>query len=254
MVDSHAHLDLRNFNRDRKKVIQRAMDRGLKLIINIGIDLFTSQRSISLAEKYPLIYTSVGIHPHNAAKVPPDYLQKLEEMTHHPKVVALGEMGLDFYRDRSPRPVQREVFRQQLRLAKKVNKPIIIHDRDAHKEIVKILEEEGLPDSKGVIHCFSGDLDLAKKCLEMGFYISIAGPVTYAKNHKLREVAAAVPLKRLLIETDAPFLPPVPLRGKRNEPAYVTYVAEKVAALKYISTEDLGRICLENTQRLFSIE
>ncbi len=254
MVDSHAHLDLRNFNRDREEVIQRAADRGLKLIINIGIDLSSSKKSIMLADKYPLVYAAVGIHPHDSALAPSNYLQELEEMAHHPRVVALGEMGLDFYRDRSPRPIQRDVFRRQLRLAKKVNKPVIIHDRDAHDEVLKILEDEGLPDSGGVMHCFSGDLALAGKCLELGLYISIAGPVTYARNNRLCQVAASVPLERLLVETDAPFLTPVPLRGKRNEPANVILVAEKVAALRGISTESLGRSCLENAQRLFSIE
>jgi|LSQX01.1.fsa_nt_gb TatD DNase family protein len=254
MVDSHAHLDFRDFNRDREEVIQRAADRGLKLIINIGFDLSSSEKSMMLADKYPLIYAAVGIHPHDSARAPSHYLRELEKMAHHPRVVAIGEIGLDFFRDRSPRPVQRDVFRQQLRLARKLNKPIIIHDRDAHDEVLKILKEEGLPDSGGVMHCFSGDILLAEKCLELGLYISIAGPVTYAKNNRLQKVAALVPLEKLLIETDAPFLTPVPFRGKRNEPANVILVAEKVAALRGMDTENLGRSCLENTKRLFSLK
>ena len=254
MVDSHVHLDFSDFNRDREEVIQRALDRGLKLIINIGFDLSSSRKSVLLAEKYPFIHAAVGIHPHDSARVPSDYLHELEKMAGQPQVVAIGEIGLDFYRDRSPRPQQRDVFRQQLRLAKKMNKPIIIHALAAHDEVLKILKEEGLPDSGGVMHCFSGDLSLADKCLALGLYISIAGPVTYAKNTGLQEVAAALPLEKLLIETDAPFLTPVPYRGKRNEPANVIFTAEKVAALRGISAENLGRSCLENTQRLFSIE
>ncbi|RJX25231.1 MAG: TatD family deoxyribonuclease [Dethiobacter sp.] len=254
LVDSHAHLDFNNFDRDREEVLQRAKNQGLKLIVNIGFDLASSKESIKLAAQYPFVYAAVGIHPHDAVNALSGYLGELEEMTHHPKVVALGEMGLDFYRDRSLRPVQREVFRQQLRLAGKIDLPVIIHDRDAHEEVLKILEEEGLPARGGVMHCFSGDLGLARKLVRLGLYISIAGPVTYPRNHKLSEVAAAVPLERLLIETDAPFLTPSPLRGKRNEPAYVTFVAEKVAALRGISVESLGRACLENARKLFSIE
>jgi len=254
LVDSHAHLDFRDFDRDRDEVIERAEKIGLKLIINIGFDLESSQKSLNLAHKYPLIYAAVGIHPHDAAKAPADYLRRLEEMSQHPKVVAIGEMGLDFYRDRSPRNVQKDVFRQQLKLARKVNLPVVIHDRDAHGEVMAIIEKEGLPDSGGVMHCFSGDLALARKALKMGFYISIAGPVTYPKNNKLSQVAAAIPEDRLLIETDAPFLTPNPFRGKRNEPSYVAYTAEKVAALRGTTGEIIGSLCLENTKRLFSIE
>jgi TatD DNase family protein len=251
LVDTHAHLDFSNFDSDRVAVLQKAADLGLKLIVNVGCDLLSSQKSVSLAAQYPFVYAAVGIHPHDAARAPVDYLSRLEEMARSPKVVALGEMGLDFYRDRSPRPVQRDVFRRQLKLARKINLPVIIHARDAHDEVLRILEEEGLPTAGGVMHCFSGDLELAKKCLELGLYISIAGPVTYSRSNTLREVAEAVPMERLLIETDAPFLAPEPLRGKRNEPANVAFVAEKVAALRGISSEILGNKCLENARRLF---
>ncbi|MDO9534195.1 MAG: TatD family hydrolase [Bacillota bacterium] len=254
LVDSHAHLDFRDFDRDRDEVIERAEKMGLKLIINIGFDLESSQKSLALAHKYPPVYAAVGIHPHDAAKAPADYLRRLEEMSQHPKVVAIGEMGLDFYRDRSPRNLQKDVFRRQLKLAQKVNLPVVIHDRDAHEEVMAILEKEGLPDPGGVMHCFSGDLALARKALKMGFYISIAGPVTYPKNNKLSQVAAAIPEDRLLIETDAPFLTPNPFRGKRNEPSYVAYTAEKVAALRGITGDIIGSLCLENAKRLFSIE
>lgn len=252
LVDSHAHLDFKDFDQDREKVLERAENRGLKLIINIGCDLQSSQKSIKLAEKYPMIYASVGIHPHEAAKVPPDYLQLLREMAAHPRVVAIGEIGLDFFRNRSPQAVQEKVFQEQLQLAREVNLPVVLHDRDAHAEMMAILEAVGLPSAGGVMHCFSGDLSLAKKSVEMGLYISIAGPVTYPRNKVLGQVAATVPSNRLLIETDAPFLTPTPLRGKRNEPGYVAFTAEKVAALRGTTGKNIGRICLENTRRLFS--
>jgi len=254
MLDSHAHLDFRNFDKDRDEVLKRAEKSGIKLLINVGVDLPSSRKSIELAEKYSFIYAAVGIHPHDAAAVPSDYLQQLEEMARHPRVVALGEMGLDFYRDRSPRSLQQEVFRGQLRLARKVNLPVIIHSRQAHDTLLKILEEEGVPPRGGVMHCFSGDLKLAEKCLKLGLYISFAGPITYSsRNNNLSEVAAAVPLEKLLIETDAPFLPPEPWRGKRNEPAYVLRVAEKIASLKGVTAEEVGLKSLENAGTLFSI-
>jgi TatD DNase family protein len=253
LVDSHAHLDFKQFDRDREQVLHRARDIGVKLILNIGFDLQSSRESVKLAEKYSFIYAVVGIHPHDAAKVPADYLLELEKLTRHPRVVALGEMGLDFYRDRSPRTVQRKVFREQLRLAKRVNLPVVIHDRDAHQEIMEIMEEEGLPEKGGVMHCFSGDLGLARQALKMGLYISIAGPVTYSRNERLCQVAAWVPANKLLVETDSPFLTPVPLRGKRNEPCNVAFTAEKIAELRGVPPEEIGRLCLENTKNLFSI-
>jgi TatD DNase family protein len=253
LVDSHAHLDFKQFAPDREQVLQRALDVGVKLIINIGFDLQSSLESIKLAEKYSFIYAVVGIHPHDAAHAPAHYLQELENLARHPKVVALGEMGLDFFRDRSPRATQKKIFREQLRLAQKMNLPVVIHDRDAHEEVVKIMLEEGLPERAGVMHCFSGDLGLARQVLKMGLYISIAGPVTYPKNNRLSQVAAWVPKEKLLVETDSPFLTPAPLRGKRNEPCNVAFTVEKVAALRGVTPEEIGRICLDNTKKLFSI-
>ncbi len=254
LVDSHTHLDFKDFNSDREEVLRRAERVGLKVIINAAFDLESSRRAVQLAEQYPLIYASAGIHPHDASKAVSDFPQQLEEISTHPKVVALGEMGLDYYRDRSPRQVQQVVFRKQLRVAIKVNLPVIIHDRDAHEEVLDILEEEGVPAAGGVMHCFSGDYKLAQRVTEMGLYISIAGPVTYPKNTDLAKVVSTVPLDRLLLETDAPFLAPVPLRGKRNEPANVVHVAERVAALRGTTGERVGRACLENTRRLFALE
>ncbi|MGI6308186.1 MAG: TatD family hydrolase [Dethiobacteria bacterium] len=252
LVDSHAHLDFKIFNRDRDAVIQRAESYGLKLVINVGFNMPSSREAVALSEKYSLIYAAVGVHPHDAANVPDDYLAEMREMAQHPKVVALGEMGLDYYRDRSPRWQQWAVFSQQLRLAREVNLPVVIHSRNAHPETMSLLKEEGLPEAGGVMHCFSGDLELAEQMMEMGLYISIAGPVTYPRNNVLKQVAASIPAERLLVETDAPFLPPGPWRGKRNEPAYTAFTVEKIAELRGTTAENLGRICLENARRLFS--
>ncbi len=253
VVDTHAHLDFKNFNKDREEVLHRAEKAGLEMIINIGFDLASSQKGIALAESSSLIYAAVGIHPHDAAGAPPGYLSRLEEMAAHSRVVALGEMGLDFYRDRSPRHVQEQVFREQLRLALKLNLPVVIHDRDAHNKVMAILEEEGLPPAGGVMHCFSGDLALARRALKLGLYLSFAGPVTYPRNEALRKVAAAVPEEKLLLETDAPFLVPRPLKGVRNEPSYVTFIAEEVARLRGKTAAVIGNICLLNTGTLFGI-
>lgn len=254
LVDSHAHLDFKIFNRDREAVLQRAENYGLKLVINAGFNLPSSRESVLLSEKYPMVYVAAGIHPHDAANVPDDYLEELRELAQHPKVVALGEMGLDYYRDRSPRWQQWDVFSRQLQLAREINLPVIIHSRNAHAVTRALLEEEGLPAAGGVMHCFSGDLELAEQMMELGLYISFAGPVTYPRNDVLRQVAANIPVERLLVETDAPFLPPAPWRGKRNEPAYTAFIVEKIAALRGTTAESLGQICLDNARRLFSLE
>lgn len=253
LFDTHAHLDDKVYDQDRDEVIQRARQAGIKHIVNVGFNLSSAIHSIKLAEKYDLIYAAVGFHPHNAAEAGPGYLEELEKVAAHPKVVALGEMGLDYYRDLSPRPVQRRVFREQLALAKKLQKPVIIHDRDAHGDILDILRREGTGPSGGVIHCYSGSWEMAKECLDMGFYISIAGPVTFPKAPRLKDVAARVPGDRLLIETDAPYLTPMPHRGKRNEPAYVLFTAEEIARLRGMKKEDLAQMCAENGRKLFRI-
>ncbi len=253
LFDTHAHLDDEVFDQDRDEMIQRARQAGMRHIVNVGFNLETALGSIKLAEKYELIYAAVGFHPHNAAEAGPGYLKELEKIASHPRVVALGEMGLDYYRDLSPRPVQQRVFKEQLSLAKKLGKPVIIHDRDAHGDIMDILRREGLGPAGGVMHCYSGSWEMARDCLEMGFYISIAGPVTFPKAPRLKDVAARVPGDRLLVETDAPYLTPMPHRGKRNEPAYVFFTAEEVARLREMKTEDLAQMCTENGRRLFRI-
>lgn len=253
LFDTHAHLDDEMFNEDRDEMIRRARQAGVVLIVNVGYSLASSRDSISLADRYDMIYAAVGIHPHDAAEAGPGYLEELEEMASHPRVVAIGEIGLDYYRDLSPRPVQRRVFSEQMALAKKLEKPIIIHDRDAHGDMMDILRREKLGPAGGVMHCYSGSWEMARECLSMGFYISIAGPVTYTNAARLKDVAARVPRDRLLIETDAPYLTPAPYRGKRNEPAHVLYTAEEIARLREMEIEDLGKMCAENGRRLFRI-
>lgn len=251
LIDSHAHLDDRRFNDDRAQVIERALQNDVQLIINAGADLASSKRSIGLAAQYPFVYATVGVHPHDAKDVPADYLQQLEAMAGQPKVLAIGEIGLDYYYDHSPRDVQREVFIAQLRLAKKLKLPVVIHLRDAYGDFLQIMRQEKLSPIAGVMHCFSGSLEVAQECLAMGFYISFAGPVTFKNANKLKEVAQGLPLDRILIETDCPYLTPTPYRGKRNEPAYVRYVAEEIARLQGTTPEAVGEAVWRNVHRLF---
>ncbi|WP_031516407.1 TatD family hydrolase [Desulfofalx alkaliphila] len=253
LIDSHAHLDDRRFDDDRDRVIRGAYEGGVKKIINIGHDLPSSGSSVQLAEKYPFIYATVGIHPHDAKNVPGDYLQQLEVYLQHPKVLAVGEIGLDYYYDFSPRDRQKEVFVEQLRLAERKNMPVVIHLRDAYGDFLDIMKEEGPPAAGGVMHCYSGSWELAQACLKMGFYISFAGPVTFKNAVKLKEVAKKVPLERMLVETDCPYLTPVPHRGKRNQPLYVQYVAEEIAKLKDLSVAEVSKALLDNTLKVFRI-
>lgn len=253
--DSHTHLDDAKFDQDRLEVINRARNEyGVTRMLNIGYNRETIRTSLALAEEVDFIYSAVGWHPHDAADFTEDDLKWIESLCNHPKVVALGEMGLDYYWDNSPRKVQQEVFRQQIRLARKVNMPIVIHDRDAHADVLRILQEEKADEVGGVMHCFGGDKEMAAACLEMGFMIGLGGPVTFKNGHLAREIAMMVPLDRLLIETDAPYLAPHPYRGKRNESGYVRLVAEKIAELRGISLETLARQTTKNACHLFGLE
>ncbi len=254
IADSHAHLIDKAFKSDEEEVIKRAQDKGVRLIINLGYDLKTSLAAVKLAEDYNSIYASVGIHPHEAGKVPDNYQERLKKLAQKEKVVALGEIGLDYYRDLSPREKQKEVFRELLRVAREIRYPVIIHDREAHDDILKILEEEKGGENGGVLHCFSGDWNMAQKCIDMGFYISIAGPVTFKKSDKLQEVAKKLPLNRMLVETDCPYLAPVPFRGKRNEPSYVKFTLERIASLRGDRWEDLAQATYDNTRRVFNLD
>ncbi|WP_305041855.1 TatD family hydrolase [Geoalkalibacter sp.] len=253
LIDTHAHLDNRPFAEDLDQVIARARDNGVRTILTVGCDLASSRQSIALAQRFAEVHAAVGIHPHDALQADDEGLKQLRAMLDAPKVVAVGETGLDFYRDRAPRDAQRLAFRRQIRLAREVARPLIVHDRDAHDEILSILREERASEVGGVIHCFSGDIAMARSCLEMGFYISFPATLTYPRNEELRQVARAVPMERLLLETDCPYLAPQPLRGKRNEPAYVRMTAEKVAEIKGLSLEDVARITTLNAHTLFGI-
>jgi TatD DNase family protein len=254
LIDTHAHLDSPKFDEDREAVISRALEAGIDTIVNIGFNRETIPSTMNLAEKYPFIYAAVGWHPTDAItmKLEED-LAWIERLCSHPKVVAIGEIGLDYYWDTSPKEIQHTVFREQIRLAKRLNKPIIIHNRDAHEDLMRLLKEENASEVGGIMHCFSGSWETAKQCLDMNFHISFGGPLTY-KNAKVpKEVLERVPLDRLLLETDAPYLPPHPHRGKRNESAYVRIVAEAAAQIKGISLEEISKITSENGRRCLRI-
>lgn len=252
LFDSHAHIDDEKFDNDRDQVVARALENGITGIINVGACMASSARSIALTQKYENIYAAVGIHPHDAKDALEDDYEQLAQWTKLHKVVAIGEIGLDYYYDLSPREVQRAVFIRQLDVARQTGVPFIIHDRDAHGEILDILKKEakGVP---GVLHCFSGSLEMAREVIKMGLFISIAGPITFKNAAKLPEIAATVPLERLLVETDSPYLTPHPHRGKRNEPAYVKLVAQQVADLRGIELSALAQATRENIRSLFKI-
>ncbi len=252
LVDSHAHIYYKDYADDLGDMLKRAEDAGVKAILVVGTDIESSRQSVAMAQKYPQLYAAVGIHPHDASRVTEkcyDILRDLAQSSE--KVVAIGEIGLDFYRDRSPRDEQEKVFRRFLQMADELGKPVIIHDRDAHERILAVLREEKV--RQGVLHCFSGDAAMAAEVIEMGFYISIPGTITYPKNEIQREVVRSTSIDRLLLETDCPYLSPVPFRGKRNEPSYVTYAADQIAELKGLTFEDVARITTKNVRDLFGI-
>ena len=250
LIDSHAHIQLDRFDTDREAVLERAKDTGVHAIMVIGFDLDTSRRAIVLAEKYDWIYATVGMHPHDAKDLNDETIRIFRNFAAHPKVIALGEMGLDYYRNLSPRPVQKEAFEHQLDLAEELDLPIVIHNREAYHDILPILQARR-GKVRGVMHCFSGDVQIMRQSLALGFYIGIGGPVTYRKSDALQEVAQEVPADALLVETDCPWLAPQFRRGKRNEPAYVRATAEKIAELRGISLEEIGEITTQNFEGLF---
>ncbi|BBB90324.1 MAG TPA: TatD family hydrolase [Methylomusa anaerophila] len=253
LFDSHAHVTDKRFDSDRAEVISRAREAGCVGILNAGACMESSAQAVALAEEYDIVYASVGIHPHDAKDAGPADYEKMAEWAARPKVVAVGEIGLDYYYDFSPRDVQQQVFIRHLDLARQLKLPIIIHDRDAHGDLLSIVKKEaqGLT---GVFHCFSGSVEMAREVVKLGFYVSFAGPVTFANAVKTKEVAAAVPLERLLVETDCPYLTPQPYRGRRNEPAYVRYVAEEVARLRGLELEALATAATANVKQLFRIK
>jgi TatD DNase family protein len=256
-TDSHAHIDGQEFDGDRAEVIQRARAAGVELILNVGTGDPHSgafERAVELGKKHESVFTAIGTHPHDARLYDDAAEQKIKNLISDDHVIAWGEIGLDFHYDNSPREVQLEVFKRQLRAARECDLPVVIHTREAEAETIEILkrEYEGA-ERRGVFHCFSGSMDLAQRALEIRFMISFSGIITFKKAEELRAVAKQVPLDRLLIETDCPYLTPIPYRGKRNEPAYVVEVARTLAGLHGVELEELGRITSENFNRFFGL-
>ncbi len=252
LIDTHCHLEMDAFDSDRDKTIQRAIDAEVKYMITIGSDRQSNIQGLKISGDYPEVYTAVGIHPHDAKTFNETLYSELKEWSEQPKVIAIGETGLDYHYMHSPKEVQIDVLKKHIALAKDSGLPVIVHSREAEKDTMEILSQSA-SDITGVLHCFSGDIDMAKESLNLDFYISIAGPVTFKNAKTLREIIKYIPDERLLIETDAPYLSPVPKRGKRNEPSFLKYTAQTIAELRNISFSDIARITTLNAMRLFKI-
>jgi TatD DNase family protein len=251
--DTHAHLDLEPLCDAEGEVVRRAREARVSRIVTIGIDPESSEKAVAIAHRHGGVYAAVGLHPHDASALSGTLLARLEELSRCDKVVGIGETGLDFYRDRSPRDAQRAAFREQIRLARRRSLPVIVHDRDAHDEILSILSEENAAETGGIIHCFSGDYETARRAIGMNFLISVPGAITYKGSGTQVEAVRKIPLEKLLIETDSPFLAPLPHRGRANEPAYVPLVARKIAQIKGVSAEDVGRVTALSALGIFRI-
>jgi TatD DNase family protein len=252
LVDSHAHLQWGSFDKDREDVIRRARKAGVEQIINIGFDIGGSRRAVELTEKYEGLYATVGIHPHNASQLNQETLNELRRLSQRRRVVAIGEIGLDYYRNLSPRETQKKAFEAQLLLAEELRLPVVIHDREAHTEIWEMLSKfKGR--IHGIMHCFSESKEMAEQYIEMNFYVSLAGSVTFPNSHRLHEIAKSIDLKKLLLETDCPWLAPQDVRGRRNEPAFLTFTAKKIAELKEIPLGEVVEATTKNAKRIFQI-
>jgi len=256
LIDSHAHLDDPRYDIDRNKVIQRAEAAGIEAIVTIGCDIDTSLAAVALTQAHPNVFATIGVHPHESREITEGWHETFRTLARQPKVVAYGEIGLDYHYDHSPREIQRQRFREQIHLARELALPLVIHTREAQEDTVTILREEGAAEVGGVFHCFSGDVWLAKDALDLGFYLSFSGVLTFKNATMLRDIAKTVPLDRLMVETDCPYLTPVPCRGKRNEPFCVQYVAETLAEIRgngRESFESIARATVQNTKRVFKI-
>ena len=252
IFDSHAHYDDEAFDEDRELVIGDIHEKGVIGVLNCGASLEGERESVKLSEKHDFIYAAVGVHPSYADVVDSKVIDELEELTKYQKVRAIGEIGLDYYWEENPsRDVQKEAFRAQMKLAEKLNMPVIIHDRDAHADTLEILKE--FPNVIGVIHCFSGSVEFARECLKLGYYIGFTGVVTFKNAKKIIEVAKEVPLDRILVETDCPYMAPTPYRGKRNQSSYIIHILEKIAEIKDISIETLNNHTISNVKNLLKI-
>ncbi|MBP95798.1 hydrolase TatD [Candidatus Poribacteria bacterium] len=252
-IDSHAHIQLDRFDSDRSVVIERAKNSQVSIILVVGFDISTSYLAVELADRYDHIYATVGLHPHDAKRFTPQTLREIALLAEHPKVVALGEMGLDYHRNLSPKSVQKRVFEEQLDLATQLDLPIVVHNRNAFDDIISILENRSQL-TGGVLHCFSENTKSMDRVIDVGFHIGIGGPVTYKKSQDLKQVVKVMPKDSFLIETDCPWLAPQLRRGKRNEPAYITEIATKIAELRKATIESVGQTSSQNFRKLFSIE
>lgn len=254
LIDSHCHLDMTNYKEDLETILARAKAKGVHSIISIGIDEKSSLAAVELAKKYSMIKATVGVHPHDVDQIDNSTYTRLQNLVSNNRehIVGYGEIGLDYAKQYSDPTIQKIAFREQLCIAKELELPVIIHDRDAHKDTLEILRQAGPFPNGGVMHCFSGDTHLAEQVIELGFYISIPGVVTFKNGTVLQEIATQTPLQSLILETDGPFLAPVPWRGKRNEPAYLLYTAQKIAELRQISLEEVADQTNRNTQKLFN--
>src|SRR5688500_10760770 len=253
LFDTRAHLHLPDFDAGRDAVLARAREAGVRRMLTIGTDVPTSQAAIAIAAREPDVWASVGVHPHDAADADETVLAEIERQAGQPRVVAIGEIGLDFFRNLSPRDAQERVLRRMLDLARRTRKPVVVHCRDAHPETLAILAEERVGEVRGIMHCFSGDVEIARRCLELGLLISLAGPITYPNARALPDVARFVPADGLVLETDCPYLPPQGHRGRRNEPAYVAITAARVAELRGEEMEDTARQCSDNARALLAV-
>lgn len=253
LFDTHTHMDAPEFEEDRDAAMARAVEAGVSRLVNIGFNRETIPTTLALAEKYDFVYAAIGWHPVDAINMQEGDLEWIESLCAHEKVVAIGEIGLDYHWDKSPKDVQHRVLREQIALAKRVKLPIVIHNREAHEDTIRILKEENASEVGGIMHAFSGSWETAKICLDMGFHLSFGGPVTFKNAKQPKEVLEKTPMDRLLIETDAPYLTPHPYRGKRNETAYVRLVAETAAQLKGVSLEEIAEQTMKNANKLFGI-
>jgi TatD DNase family protein len=253
LFDTHAHLHFPEFDGDRAEMLARARAAGVTRMLTIGTEIPTSRAAIALADAEPDVWATVGVHPHDAGEADADVLAEIERLAGRPRVVAVGEIGLDFFRNLSPRVTQERVFRHLIGVARRVRKPVVVHCRDAHPEVLAILGDERAGEVGGIMHCFSGDVEIARRCLDLGLLISLAGPVTYPNARALPEVARFVPADRVVVETDCPFLPPQGYRGKRNEPAYLALTAARVAELRGEPLDDFARRASDNARRLLGI-
>jgi TatD DNase family protein len=253
LIDTHTHLDDARYDDDREAVIARAREAGVETFLTIGCDLTTSRSAVALADRYPFVYASIGVHPHEVKHIEDEWYDEFRRLAKNENVLAYGEIGLDYHYNHSPPKEQRDRFREQIQVARELKLPMIIHTRETQEDTIAILKEEKASEIGGVFHCFSGDAWLAKDALDLGFYLSFSGILTFQNATALREIAKNTPLDRLLIETDCPYLTPVPYRGKRNEPAYVSQVAKQLALLYERSLDEIAERTSENARRLFKI-